>query len=358
MEKANEIVLVISCILWGGESVLNDKIDIILTWVDGNDPVWKKEKEACLLKEKAEEESNSNIRFESWDNLQYWFRAVEQFMPWVNQIVLVTYGHLPRFLKKDHPKLKIIKHIDYIPEKYLPTFNSNTIEMNFHRIPQLSENYILFNDDFFPLQPIEETYFFRNNKVCDEAVENIITTAAFGPVSNMARYAQVNNMFIINKHFKKREVQGKNREKWYCKEYGELLDRTKSLQYWYDFPGFYDPHMASAMKKSVLAHLWKIEGEALDRASRNQFRACTDITQYLIRYWQLCVGEFYPRRTLGKLYFVDANNYKEVAAIIAGQKYQMVSLNENCTDEEFEIIKDEINAAFAKIFPCKSSFEK
>lgn len=337
---------------------MNDKIDIILTWVDGEDPVWRKEKKECLLKQNVEEASDSNIRFESWGNLQYWFRAVEQFMPWVHRIIFVTYGHLPKFLKVDHPKLKIVKHTDYIPKEYLPTFNSNTIEMNFHRISELSENYIIFNDDFFPLQPIEESYYFRNNKVCDEAVENIITTAAFGPVAHMARYTQVNNMFIINRHFKKREVQEKYREKWFCEDYGVLLQRTKSLQYWYDFPGFYDPHMASAMKKSVLAHLWRIEGEALDRASRNHFRAHTDITQYLVRYWQLCTGEFYPRPTLGKLCFVDMNNYKEIASMIASQKYQMVSLNENCTSEEFEIIKDEINTSFAKILPCKSSFEK
>ena len=57
-------------------------------------------------------------------------------MPWINQIVFVTYGHLPQFLKENHPKLKIIRHADYIPEEYLPTFNSNTIEMNFYKIPE------------------------------------------------------------------------------------------------------------------------------------------------------------------------------------------------------------------------------
>lgn len=338
---------------------MNHDIDIIVTWVDGSDPVWLKEKEKYLkIHPVYEEKSDSNIRFESWDNLQYWFRAIERFMPWVHNIFFVTYGHLPVFLRTEHPRLKIVKHSDYIPQEYLPTYNSNTIEMNFHRIPQLAENFILFNDDFFPLQPIEETYYFQNDQVCDEAVENIITTASFGPVANMARYTQVNNMFIINKYFRKKDVQSKNWEKWYCKDYGELLERTESLRYWYDFPGFHDPHMASAMKKSVLSHLWEIEQDALDKASQNHFRAYSDVTQYLIRYWQLCTGEFFPRRTLGKVCFVDMQNYQEIAREIAGQKWQMVSLNENCTSEEFEIIRKEINAAFEKILPDKSSFEK
>lgn len=338
---------------------MNSDIDIVVTWVDGNDPIWIREKENCKKKQPVyDEKSVSNIRFESWDNLRYWFRAIEKFMPWFHNIFFITYGHIPNFLNIAHPQLKIVKHSEYIPVEYLPTFNSNTIEMNIHRISQISENFILFNDDFFPLQPIEESYYFQNDQICDEAVENIITTASFGPVSNMARYTQVNNMFIINKYFRKKEVQSKNWDKWFCEDYGELLERTESLRYWYDFPGFYDPHMASAMKKSVLSHLWEIEPAVLDRASRNHFRAYSDVTQYLIRYWQLCTGDFLPRKTLGKVCFADMQNYQEIARKIVNKSWQMVSLNENCTSEEFEIIKNEINKAFEIIFPQKCSFEK
>ena len=42
-------------------------------------------------------------------------------------------------------------------------------------------------------------------------------------------------MMIINKYFNKREVQKKHWDKWYCEDYGELLERTKSLNYWYTF---------------------------------------------------------------------------------------------------------------------------
>ena len=116
--------------------------------------------------------------------------------------------------------------------------------------------------------------------------------------------------------------------------------------------------MASAMKKSVLSHLWEIEQDTLDKASQNHFRAYSDVTQYLIRYWQLCTGDFLSRKTLGKVCFIDMQNYQEIACEIAEQKWQMVSLNENCTSEEFKIIRKEINAAFEQILPDKSSFEK
>lgn len=337
---------------------MNQPIDIVLPWVDGNDPIWERERRKYAVEGGYAAFESSNVRFQSWDNLHYWFRAIEKFMPWVHKIYLITCGHLPDFLVKEHPKLVCVKHSDYIPEKYLPTFNSNTIEMNLHRLEALSENYILFNDDFFPLQPIQETYYFREDKLCDEAVENIITTTSFGAVSRATRYAQVNNMFIINKYFQKRKVQAEHPEQWFCEEYGDRLERTKSLEYWYDFPGFYDPHMASAFKKSTLKKLWKLEPEALDAGSRNRFRGHTDITQYLARYWQLCEGDFYPRRTQGKVFFPNIETYPEVVKAIESAEYQMISFNENCTQEEFEEMKMAINVALEKRFPEKSSFEK
>ncbi len=337
---------------------MNDKVDIIIPWVDDSDEQWISQKNYWATKTSQNDYEKSNVRFQSWDNLQYWFRAVENNMPWFNKIFFVTVGHIPRFLKKDHPRLVIVRHDSYIPNEYLPTFNVNTIEMNFHRIDELSENFIYFNDDTFPLLPIPEEYFFRDNMVCDEAVENIITTTSFGAVSHTTRYAQVNNMFIINKYFKKREVQKKNPEKWFCEEYGDRLERTNACKYWYDFPGFYDPHMANALKKSTLAHLWEIEHDALDTGSKNKFRGYSDVTQYLIRYWQLCTGDFVPRKTEGKVFFPDINTYDCVVDAIRNGSYPMISFNENCTPEEFEIIKKAINSALEQRFPNKSSFEE
>lgn len=333
----------------------NQPIDIVIPWVDEKDPVWRKDKYEY---ESGNEFEASNVRFQCWDNLHLWFRSIEKCMPWINMVFLITYGHVPDFLNIDNTRLKLIRHGEYIPEEYLPTFNSNTIEMNIHRIQDLSENFILFSDDVFPLLPIDEGYYFQDNMVCDEAVENIITTTSFGAVSRATRYAQVNNMFIINKYFSKREVQKKNWDKWYCDDYGERLDRTKACAYWYDFPGFYDPHMANAMKKSTLSRLWELEPKTMDAGSRDRFRGAADVTQYLIRYWQICTGDFVPRRTRGKVFFPTIDTYDEVVEAIDNKTYPMISFNENCTPEEFEIMKRAINAALERCFPDKSSFEK
>jgi hypothetical protein len=106
-------------------------------------------------------------RYRDMRILKYWFRAVEKYAPWVNRIHFVTWGHLPDWLNTQHPKLHIVSHKDYIPEEYLPTFSSHPIELNFHRIPGLSEHFVYFNDDTFLNSTITPDFFFRKGKPCD-----------------------------------------------------------------------------------------------------------------------------------------------------------------------------------------------
>ena len=101
---------------------MNEKIDLVLPWVDGNDPVWRRERDFYFSGNSMEE-----TRYEPWDNLQYIFRAIEENMSWINKIFFVTWGHLPSWLNTNCAKLRIIEHKDYISKQCLPTFNSNVI---------------------------------------------------------------------------------------------------------------------------------------------------------------------------------------------------------------------------------------
>ena len=139
-----------------------EKIDFVILWVDGNDEVWLKEK--CNYQNT---EFNTINRFRDFDNLQYLFRGIEKYAPWVNNIFFITYGHLPKWLDTSNPKLKIITHKEFIPHEYLPTYNSNVIEMHLHRIKDLAEQFVVFNDDLFILNKLENLDFFENGKVKD-----------------------------------------------------------------------------------------------------------------------------------------------------------------------------------------------
>ncbi len=326
-------------------------IDIILPWVNGNDPAWRAERDKY-----DSDQIVSNVRYQSWDNLQYVFRGIEKNMPWIHKVFFVTWGHLPEWLNISCEKLTIIKHNDYIPAKYLPTFNSNVIEMNYFRIPDLSENYILFNDDLFPVQPIPKEYYFQDDTPCEEAVETHFILKADNGMDLQMNYACVNNMVLLNRNFDKQEVVKKNYEKWFDPVYGNRLEQNKNLQFWHNFESFVYPHEAMPMKKSVLKEIWEKEPEALEQASQNRFRAYSDITQRLVTMWQICSGNFIPHKYKGKMFLVDKANVQEAAEAIRNQAYPVISLNE-VSSKDFEEIKKIIAEALETILPEKSGFE-
>lgn len=331
---------------------MEGKIDFVITWVDGNDSKW--------LSEKKKFNSNFNnsdtqCRYRDMGTLKYWFRAIEKYTPWVNKIYFITYGHLPDWLNVNNEKLIIVKHKDYIPEEYLPTYNSNAIELNLFRIEKLSENFVLFNDDFFILKNMNKEEFFKDNLPCEEYAENI--NMPRGYLENFS-HTLLNNIGIVNKHFNKRMVMKKHFFKYINLKYGLNNIRTICLLPWRDFSLLYDPHLPVSLKKSQIEELWKIEEEALVNTSRNKFRRVTDINQYLVRYFQLLKGEFHPRRHgIGKMFNMNDNIDKMVKAI-KKQKYKMICINDSDEKFDFDKRKTRIIDAFEYILPEKSSFEK
>ena len=134
-------------------------IDFVITWVDMDDPKWKKE--FYKYSDKIDNSVNelSEARFRDYGFLKYWFRGVEKFAPWVRKIHFVTSGQKPEWLNTDHPKINMVSHEDYIPKQYLPVFNSNLIEIYIHKIPDLSEQFVYFNDDFYITNHIDPNVF-------------------------------------------------------------------------------------------------------------------------------------------------------------------------------------------------------
>ena len=94
-----------------------EKIDFVLTWVDGSDPDWLAQRREY---QPGRGTDAGESRYRDWDNLQYWFRGMEKFAPWVNKIYFVTWGHVPKWLNKAHEKIQIVKHEDFMAPAYLP----------------------------------------------------------------------------------------------------------------------------------------------------------------------------------------------------------------------------------------------
>jgi len=327
---------------------LNKPIDFVICWVDGNDKEWQEKKRKF---DPGMFSDSRDIRYRDWDNLQYWFRGVEKFAPWVNKIHFVTYGHIPSWLDVNHPKINIVKHEDYIPEKYLPTFSARPIEINLHRIKGLAEQFVYFNDDMFIVSKTNKIDFFKDGKPCDIAAIDIAISS-----DDVHGNAKLNSVNIINKYFSKKQVLNKNNLQWYNLKYGKHLMRTILLTPWKIFTGFYTPHLPNSFLKRTFEKVWDYEYEILKLTSSHKFREKNDVTQYLFKFWQLVSGEFVPRKNIGK-HFKIGINQREITSAIEKQKYKIVCLNDNDEIENFEESKNEIINSFNKILSRKSSFE-
>ena len=195
---------------------MNEKIDFVITYVDGNDENWlSKRKKYITGTDKLNE---SETRYRNWENLQYWFRGVEKFASFVNRIHFITDGQVPEWLNVEHPKLNIVKHSDYIPEKYLPTFSAIPIEINIHKIKGLEEHFVFFNDDMFLTDYVKEEDFFINGKPVDRYVESAIIKSN---ESYMFPHIFLNCISVINKNFDKKACIENFKEKWLSKKNGK-----------------------------------------------------------------------------------------------------------------------------------------
>lgn len=127
-------------------------IDVVYTWVNGDDPSWIEKKQKFQPSSPTSEISRAthDERFRNNDELRYSLRSVEMFAPFVNRIFLVVDGHVPPWLDRAHPRLTVVEHKDiYNDPNALPSFNSNSIESQLHHIPLLAEHFLYFNDDMF-----------------------------------------------------------------------------------------------------------------------------------------------------------------------------------------------------------------
>ena len=144
----------------------NSQIDIVLPFYNDSDKHWRE-----ILYDYMKQEGSydrqviGEERYRDWENLKYWFRGIENNCKWVNKVFLVVAdeSQIPEWLNRDYKKLRIVLHKDYIPSELLPTFNIMTIENYFCKIPELSNNYIYCNDDYFFLNPISKEMFFVND---------------------------------------------------------------------------------------------------------------------------------------------------------------------------------------------------
>ena len=330
-----------------------NKIDFVVIWVDGGDPIWQAKKaEYSKSVDTSKKSMNSVKAYRDWGTFKYWFRGVEKFAPWVNKVYLVTDQQKPSWLNIASEKIVLVDHSDILRKDYLPVFSANPIESNIHRIPGLSEQFVFFNDDVYLTAPVEPTDFFSEDGLpkYNTALSPII------PERYGTGHFQVNDMEIVTSYFSRDEIL-KNGKFLSFKQ--GLKNIVKTLLYRNSkfICGFWENHLTHPLLKSTMELVWEKETAILEKTSASRFRNPSDTNVWLFKYWQIASGEYeVADPDLGGLFSLD-NADSDFWKLLNSGKYKIMCINDGFNVQDEEKVMVDFIKAMNQLFPEKSSFE-
>ena len=293
-------------------------MDVVITYVDGNDPIWKKDYEKTTNVPVMEK------RFRDWGTLKYLLRGVQFKMPFIRNVYLVVSheSQVPDWV--DRSELKIVLHKDIIPAEFLPTFNCNPIEMHLHRIPGLDEEFLYFNDDMFPVGDCKPTDFFRDGKAVIGYYKHLFASGMYKKI---------------------------------CRNSDRLARKALGMK-----PSFFftrPQHICSPMLKSQCEELYtKVEPE-IRETSATRTRTEFNLNQYLFLDYMNYKGLVVREKISNKHYSVAIASPNTLRKFLANPTKNLVCINDvRLSESRYLQLRGAILDAFEFAFPQKSRFEK
>ena len=305
------------------------QVDFVIPWVDGSDEEWSKKKDKYL---ENKNQGSTEERYRDFGTLRYLLRSIEKYANWFHKIYLITDNQIPEWLQLNE-RICVVDHTEYIPKKFLPTFNSNVIELNIWRIHDLSEHFILLNDDLLFTKKTSKKDFFTN----DGMPRDITAQSILMPRDDFSHIA-VNNISLINNLFNKREWLRKNWQLAFSLKNGLVFNTlsliVSPLPY---FTRFVDPHIGIAYIKQNFIKIWEIFPERLTQTSVNRFRKYNEVSHWLVRYYQIVSGQVSPRSYKFSKYY-DISDVVKLKKEFAKPTHKMIVLNDgNLNNDTYKL---------------------
>lgn len=308
-------------------------IDLVFSWVDGNDPEFRARRAAQMSQHVIGEGDDADARIRQIDELKFALRSVNMFAPWIRRIFIATDSAPPPWLA-EHPKITIVRAEDHFSDPAaLPTYNSHAVESQLHNIPDLAEHFLYSNDDMFFGRPLKASMFFSPGGVSRfiEAKTRIGLGANDPTRSGFENAARVNRGLLYER-------------------FGQVI--TRHLE-----------HTAAPLRKSVLTQLEREFPEEFARTQASAFRSGTDIsvTNSFYHYYALMTGRAVPQEK-AKVLYVDTTTYAGLGLLPElrkGRGYDFFCLNDGSFPEVSAAERAELVITFLeRYFPIPAPWEK
>ena len=295
-------------------------MDAVILYVDMDDSNWRLEHDKyCAYNCHA-------IRFRDWGFLKYVMRGIDTYMPFIDRIHLVVMmdSQVPEWVNRD--KVNIVYHEDIIPKNLLPLFNSASIEMFIHKIPGLSEEFIYFNDDFFPTNSLDYSDFFDGN----------------GNIYNEMKDTGLRDGYYL-------------RSTIFSTQLAAVLSGKEIEEHYWMVP----QHTMAPMIRSSQEYVFK-QLENILIASVTKFRAAQNTHQYLFTNYLYFSDKVIERGLPFKMLFTVSTTIDEVETTFFDENIKTLCLNDwgDFEGMTYDESRDALNVIMEKKYPNKSQYEK
>lgn len=256
-------------------------IDAVYTWVNAADPAWR-----ASISRYQELAAIDPDRFTQSDEIRYSLRSLDLFAPWVRRVHILSNCAPPAWFTPSD-RFRWIDHAAAIPAEYLPLFNSDAIETFLHRIPDLAEQFVYFNDDFLLADLVfPRTFFTWDGR-----------SSAFLSARNSTLFLQ-------------QLVDAGEAEDWQSSRINGarlLLDRFGV------FPTLIHQHAPYALARAQWQALEAEFPEQIEATRRSRFRNPADVswTAFFYHHYGMVKGTVLP--TSGSQYEISTQTMKRLA---------------------------------------------
>lgn len=307
-------------------------VDVVYTWVDGNDPAWQRRR-ADFGHTGYHTESANAARYLSRDELRYSLRALEQNAPWVRHVYVVTDRQRPAWLLDRHPRITVVDHSEIFADpSALPTFNSHAIESRLHHIPGLAEHFLYFNDDMFLGRPVTPQDFFLSNGM---------TRTFFSP-SQVPRWERTLGDRPV-------DAAGKNNRRLLLDNFGSAIVQKVR-------------HAPYALRRSVLQEIEREFADAHRATSHSRFRSADDISipSSLYHYYAYFTGRAVPSDiSFAYLDLARPEIQRRLGILLARRDRQAFCINDTLSDgHDIDRQTAMLGRFLDSYYPVPSPFER
>ncbi len=301
-------------------------IDVVITWVDGQDPEWIGAKNSALteLGRAPSSDAAADSRFVPYDELRYCLRSIETFAAFVDKIYVVTAGQRPAWLVEDD-RLRVVDHQEIFPASALPTFNSHSIEASLHKIDGLAEHFIYMNDDFMFGRAVPAELFFRSSGL-SLFYQSTALIDPYAPLSVDA--AARNSQALVHSAFGRRAGQ-----------------KFKHAPY--------------ALRRSVLEEIAERFADEIDRTVHAVFRSETDIPvpSSFHHYYGYLTGRAVPGALKARYIDVADSNFAAKRRSLLRRDYDTLCVNDGGADAGDDERRDQVRELLQWLQPVASRWE-